>query len=99
MSYQDRLSLLRVWAADGGEVGIRVFLLWDGDRRSKAEGVEGLLDEDVSNSVERRVDELQWTTSVQIPERHERHVRHFGSLFYLWRQRKVSSSSHYIHLA
>lgn len=80
LSYQDRLSLLGVWAADGGEVGVGVFLLGDRDRWSEAEGLEGLLDEVVSDAVERRVDKLQCATSVQIPKRHQRHVRHVGSV-------------------
>ena len=78
LSYQDRLSLLRVWAVDGGEVGVGVFLLRDRDRWSEAKGLEGLLDKVVSDPVERRVDKLQRTTSVQIPKRHQRHIRHVG---------------------
>lgn len=58
VSYQDRLALLGVWAADRGEVRVRVFLLRDGNRWEEAESPKGLLDKDVSDAVEGRVDEL-----------------------------------------
>lgn len=58
VSYQDGLSLLRVGAVDRGEVGVGVFLLGDRNRWSKAKGLKGLLDEDVSDAVEGRVNEL-----------------------------------------
>lgn len=87
-SYQDRLSLLGIGAADGREIGVRVSLLGDGDGRSEAKGEEGLLDVCVSNAVERRVDKLQRTASVHIPERHDRHL-----LWYPQRRTKDSSAS------
>lgn len=68
MSHQDRLPLLGVRAADRREVWVGVLLLGDGDRWSEAERLEGLLDEDMSDTVERRVDELHRTAAVQIPE-------------------------------
>lgn len=71
MSYQHRLSLFWVWAANRGEVGVGVFLLWDGDGRSEAKGAEGLLNEDVSHAMEGGMNKLQGRTSVQIPERRE----------------------------
>lgn len=55
----------------GGEVGVGVFLLWDRNRWSKAKSLEGLLDEDVSDTVEGRVNELQRAPAVQIPERRQ----------------------------
>lgn len=68
--YQDRVSLLRVWAANRGEVRVGIFLLGDRNGRGKAEHLEGLLDEAVTDSVEGRVDELQRAAAVQIPEGH-----------------------------
>lgn len=74
VSHQNRLSLLWVWTADGGEVGIGVFLLRDGNRWSEAEDLEGLLDKDVSDAMEGRVDELQRTAAVKIPEKHKENI-------------------------
>lgn len=68
VSYQDRQSFFRVGADEGGEVGVGVFLLWNGDRWSEPEGPEGLLDKLMSNPMEGRVDKLQGTPGVQIPE-------------------------------
>lgn len=68
---QDGLALLGVGAVHRGEVGVGVFLLGDRNRWSKAEGLEGLSDEDVSDAVEGRVDELQRAASVQTPARRE----------------------------
>lgn len=71
VSDQHGLSLLRIGAADGGKVGVWIFLFGDRNRWSKAKGLESLLDEDVSDAVERRVNEPQRTAAVQIPERRE----------------------------
>lgn len=60
-SYQHRLSLLRVGTADGGEVGVRVPLLRDGDGQRQVKSPEGLLDEGVADAVKGRVHHPQRT--------------------------------------
>lgn len=68
LSYQNRLSLLWIWASDCGEVWIRVSLLRDRDGRREAEGQESLLDVAVSYSVEGRMHKFQWGLDVELPK-------------------------------
>lgn len=63
-SYQHRLSLLRIGAADGGEVRVGVLLLGNGDGRRQVKSPEGLLDEGVADAVKGRVHHPQRTRSV-----------------------------------
>lgn len=88
-SYQHRLSLLRVGAVDGGEVGVGVPLLRDSDGRRKVKSPEGLLDEGVADAVEGRVHHPQRTRGVRVPVGQRRHTTsnpddHCGSERVVW---------------
>lgn len=74
VSYQHRLSLLRVGAANGGEIGVGVPLLGDGDWRQKVKSPEGLLDEGVADAMKGRVHHPQRTRGVRVPVEQGRHA-------------------------